>query len=102
MSWSPELYIGSLRPWPNAVVVMRGISGEMQRYVPERVCVPHGEWKRISQTQEVRRMVCDCGYELGMDERGSMPFNYTRFFKMPRYCPNCGCRITSSGKVVEE
>jgi DNA-directed RNA polymerase subunit RPC12/RpoP len=57
----------------------------------ERTYRPHGEWERITQMQEVRRIVCDCGYELGVDERDS--FFGTRLAKMPNYCPNCGARI---------
>lgn len=71
-------------------------------YERERTCTPHGEWKPVTQTQEVRRMFCDCGHWLGTDERGSMPFNYTYLFSMPRYCPECGCKLVSRGKVVDE
>lgn len=35
MSWSPELFIGELRPWPDTVHVVRGKTDEMRRYVPE-------------------------------------------------------------------
>lgn len=102
MKWTHDVYIDGDLSWPSAVNVIRSQTKEMRRYVLEEVCVPHGEWKAITQTQEVRRMYCDCGYELGMDERGSMPFNYTHLFSMPRYCPECGRRLMSRGKVVEE
>lgn len=69
-------------------------------YERERTCTPHGEWKPISQTQEVRRMFCDCGYELGMDEHDS--FFGTHLFAMPRYCPECGCKLMSKGRMVDE
>lgn len=64
-------------------------------------CVPHGEWERLSQTQEFRRMYCDCGYELGIDSRDSSPFMQTTYATMPRFCPECGARIVSKGKVIE-
>lgn len=35
MSWSPELFIGGMRPWPDAVHVVRSQTDEMRRYVPE-------------------------------------------------------------------
>jgi DNA-directed RNA polymerase subunit RPC12/RpoP len=84
---------------PELVVTNRDGSIE-QVYVPERVCVPHGEWKPISQMQEVRRMYCDCGHELGMDEHDS--FFGTRLFAMPRYCPECGRKLVSKGRVMDE
>ena len=56
-------------------------------------CIPHGEWESISQSQEVRHVFCDCGYELGMDERDLWPFRSTRLFAMPNYCQECGRRI---------
>lgn len=36
MSWSPELHIGELRPWPDSVRVVRGESLVASYYVPER------------------------------------------------------------------
>ena len=35
MSWSPDLIIGDMRPWPDAVRVVRGRTDEKLRYVPE-------------------------------------------------------------------
>ena len=32
MSWTPEVHIGELRPWPDSVLVVRGNSGESMRY----------------------------------------------------------------------
>ena len=71
------------------------------KFVRERTCVPHGEWERLSQTQVFRRMYCDCGYELGIDRRDSFPFERTTYAPMPRFCPECGARIVSKGKVVK-
>jgi hypothetical protein len=36
MSWSTEVTVGELRPWPDAVAVIRCNAGEARRYVPER------------------------------------------------------------------
>ena len=38
MSWYPDLHIGELRPWPDAVYVWRGQTGESQRYLPDDFC----------------------------------------------------------------
>lgn len=35
MSWSPDLFIGELRPWPDSVHVVRGKTDETRRYFPE-------------------------------------------------------------------
>lgn len=61
-------------------------------------CVPHGEWESISQSQEVRHVFCDCGYELGMDEHDLWPFQSTRLFAMPNYCQECGRKIRKAVK----
>lgn len=37
MSWSPDLFIGESRPWPDTVHVVRGKTDEMRRYVPEEM-----------------------------------------------------------------
>ena len=69
-------------------------------YVPEGSgeCIPHGEWEIISQTQEVRHVYCECGYELGMDRRSSFPFEHTALFAMPNYCQECGRKIRKAVK----
>ena len=35
MSWSPDVFIGELRPWPDTVHVVRGKTDETRRYMPE-------------------------------------------------------------------
>lgn len=35
MSWSPDLIIGELRPWPDSVVVTRGSRLDSRIYVPQ-------------------------------------------------------------------
>ena len=59
----------------------------------ERTCNLHGEWKRISQTQEVRHLYCDCGEHLGSDKR-----NLILECKavLPNYCPNCGAKVVDA------
>ena len=37
MSWSPDLFIGEFRPWPDTVHVVRGKTEETRRYVPEEM-----------------------------------------------------------------
>ena len=61
-------------------------------------CVPHGEWESISQTQEVRHVYCECGYELGMDRHDLFPFQRTELFAMPNFCPECGRKIRKAVK----
>ena len=76
----------------------QAIADELNTVIGGGECTPHGEWKRVSQTQEVRHVFCDCGYELGMDERDSFPFQRTRLFAMPNYCKECGRRIRKAVK----
>ena len=53
MSWSPELFIGGIRPWPDSVHVVRSRTDEMRRYMPEPVR-HEGEtnWDRLFGTPE--------------------------------------------------
>ena len=59
----------------------------------ERTCKPQGEWERVSQTQEIRHIYCECGEELGTDERASAPFAIETKAYLPNYCPNCGAKV---------
>lgn len=53
MSWSPDLFIGELRPWPYSVHVVRGKTEEFKRYVPE-------DFSAISRENvELRELVRD-------------------------------------------
>ena len=54
MSWSPDLTIGELRPWPDAVNVVRGRTDETVRYVPERTAT------RIVRTYDGLTGICKC------------------------------------------
>ena len=65
MSWSPELYIGEMRPWPNSVRVRRGRNGESRDYVTKTVCLcrdcKHGTLVHGGTSVEChRRFTVDC------------------------------------------
>ena len=63
-------------------------------WVRERTCRPSGEWKSISQTQEVRHVSCsECGHEFGMERRYTIPFERTLLVELPNFCPNCGAEV---------
>jgi hypothetical protein len=75
MSWTAEIYIGEMRPWPGSVSVRRG--GEERTYVPERTC------------HVVR-------YPLGIhDDSYAEICSECRVVIEPDvyYCANCGARI---------
>ena len=74
------------------------IADELNTMLGSGECTPHGEWKSISQTQEVRHVFCECGFELGMDRRDSFPFECTRLFAMPNFCQECGRKIRKAVK----
>ena len=73
MSWSPDLYIGEMRPWPESVTVRRG--NESKKYVPDKVA------HKVTHTEDgiVGRCTCDsCGRSV------------RRAFAS---CPWCGARF---------
>ena len=74
------------------------IADELNATLGGGECTPHGEWKSISQTQEVRHVFCECGFELGMDRRDSFPFECTKLFAMPNFCSECGRKIRKAVK----
>lgn len=59
MSWYPDLYIGELRPWPDAVYVWRGKTGESKRYLPDDFCALARENNELREL--VREMVLNMG-----------------------------------------
>ena len=78
MGWSPELTIGKLRPWPDAVHVVRESTGEMHRYVQELTCHPQIEY--LDDHSDLYVTVCSSCLT-GVD------------FDDCYYCPNCGARV---------
>jgi len=74
MSWSPDLYIGEFRPWPDSVHVVRGRTDEQRRYFPRTTA------KRVTVTMDERGTIghtkcSECGATVGMADR---------------YCRMCG------------
>lgn len=49
MSWSPDLFIGEMRPWPDSVHVVRGKTDETRRYTPERKDAQEALERRIDE-----------------------------------------------------
>lgn len=87
MSWTPDLIIGELRPWPDAVWVIRGDTDEARRYVPEQTCHVEayddgideghdGEWFCYAPPT----WYLSCGHRAEGAER-------------PNFCPSCGARV---------
>lgn len=83
MSWTTDLYIGELRPWPDVVHVRRGWK-ELRRYVPERMC--HLEpWEVEQDTGFYDCMKCGCGYVADIADWNEW-----------RFCPNCGAKMVDA------
>ena len=81
MSWSPDLFIGELRPWPDSVRVVRGETDETQLYGPEQTC--HLVKEHIGNSGKAYRMVCsECHHVI-----------YDGWQEKPRYCAFCGARV---------
>ena len=72
MSWTPDLIIGELRPWPDAVRVRRGNTDETMLYVPERTCR-----KKPGKGGYFFCSECGCNITGGW----------------ANFCPNCGARV---------
>lgn len=72
------------------------MADELNAMLGGLTCTPHGEWERLSQTQEVRHLYCDCGEHLGKDERESFPFAIEWKADLPNYCSNCGAKVLES------
>ena len=86
MSWTPDLIIGELRPWPDSVRVVRGDTDEAKRYVPERAC----RFITVIDQDPSRRHrgnICECS-ECG--------HRYARGFIVDehlKFCPECGAKV---------
>ena len=87
MSWSTEVFIGELRPWPDTVHVIRGKTDEMRRYVPERTCeyVIEDNMNESEGMGDVwfRCTNCETCYDYYADDW---------LLKMPN-CPKCGATV---------
>lgn len=57
----------------------------------ERVCHPRGRWEKATETLDIRFLTCDCGEDLGIDQR--VKGFGVKLARLPNYCPNCGARI---------
>ena len=78
MSWSPDLFIGELRPWPDSVHVVRGRTDEARRYFPRERA------KRVRSLADERgtvgRCTCsECGGKVDQDDA---------------FCRHCGKELT--------
>lgn len=87
------LYLPTFERDVKHIVVRNEDVKDWEHFEPKRTCKPYGKWERVSQTQEVRHIYCDCGEYLGMDRRDSLPFEIECKADMPNYCPNCGAKV---------
>lgn len=88
MSWAPDLIIGELRPWPDSVRVLRGVTGEGRTYVPERTCHNENEeWPSLFKCS-------DCGYDNSDTYCGT-----EAIFK---YCPSCGAKVVKGDGTIKQ
>ena len=86
MSWSPDLYIGELRPWPDTVHVVRGKTEETRRYVPELTCHPIIS-DNLNESEGMGDAWANCS------ECGHLLFVLTDpTSEPPNFCPSCGAR----------
>lgn len=80
MGWSPDVFIGELRPWPDEVCVVKGNHEVTRQYVPRQTC------RNVSDPPE--GFLCsDCGWG-DFDEP-------THLLKDANFCPNCGAKLVS-------
>lgn len=83
MSWTPELYIGGMRPWPDAVRVVRSQTDESVTYVPERTCQIETTENWLPAERYHRCKECGAFFAV-LDASHDIP---------PRLCPNCGRKV---------
>lgn len=81
--WSPSVYMGEMRPWPDSVHVVRGKTDETRRYVPELTC------QRVNKPDQF--FADDFGYSV--DAYRCSVCNF-RLDRITNYCPVCGARVT--------
>lgn len=60
----------------------------------ERTCKILGDWKSVSNTQEIKPNICSsCGYDFGLSRRDHVPFEIESLQDIPNYCPHCGAKV---------
>ena len=95
MSWTPELYIGELRPWPDAVQVVRDRSGEVMLYT----ITPLLHFWTADGTLHVEPLRIPERIDVTLpDERG----REVRSARVRRYVPERTCHVESYDDGVDE
>ena len=79
MSWSPEVFIGEFRPWPDSVHVVRGRTDEKVRYMPERTC--HKDVQRTADGAPLMNGIFVCS-------ECRFPWDSKNL-----YCGHCGAKV---------
>ena len=79
MSWSPELYIGGSRPWPDSVLVVRSQTDERSQYIPETGC-NECEIEYVTDWLGWHCKACDTLWQGLRDQK-------------PRFCQHCGAKV---------
>ena len=77
MSWSPDIHIGEMRPWPDTVRVVRGETDETRRYVPERKAI-----RKVRTYGAIGRCNCSvCNWAIDQYDR---------------FCRRCGAELAGT------
>lgn len=77
MSWTAELHIGELRPWPDAVHLYRGNTYDMKAYMPDTTAT-----RKVTSYGAIGRCNCSaCNWCVD-------PFD--------AYCRRCGARFVGT------
>lgn len=78
MSWQVDLIIGELRPWPDSVRVLRGVTGEGRIYTPERRARKVTVWTHDTDHATGHTECSEC--------KGSIN-------PCAKWCEHCGCKF---------
>lgn len=90
MSWTPKVYIGEMRPWPESVKVVRGNSGEVMRHGwsgqssdgIDVTCVPDDDYTTALATELTRvldeRDTLNSKFEVAQSMRHAEYEQYTK------------------------
>jgi len=81
--------------WKPSKFDWQAIADELNAELGSGTCEPNWVLQGKTQTQEFWRCECgNCGYEFGVEDRSSFPFEITiDEVDVPNFCPNCGKRI---------